>query len=863
MNINLYNKTVEYLEGKQCKNYDEFHDAAKNSFMYNNLNKEDKENKKLKIYYVNGGCGSSKTTRSIPDICNSARLGQNVMIALPSKATMESMRISIDKMLQSSSRYEGIQLVVINSDTASGRVDESIAKFLKKSHSKTILIVSQEAFLTRTTWNVKGWALYYDEIPNPIQSFKINISKHYDDDAKIDCLPHNSAFCKIIPHNDKKQKYEKIIDDSKNDNLDDLSRPLEAFINNITSEYIDVYLEHATYKKVVEGKDIRAEYICNLNINIFREFKTVVMMGAFFKYSLFYKMYLHQIDFCKYKKITPEYEEYPESVTSRITIRSICDFNNSKNFRNNLTKQVYTDSILESLKYLMALEEKYNKINGIEQNTNLIFCANRDVDTTMLGENFWQVSTYSHGMNNFRHIHYAAFLSALNRSPVITNYLKYCGLTELEITIGVVAEVAHQFFMRTSLREQISTKPVQLFVMSRQIAIILATYFFKGAKISDDTVIESFRFSDDLSPQYEDDTSDENASDENASEDDTSDENTSDENASDENTSTKKTRIKREKLTREEKIFRNNIFLKKDDIELNNQVRCDTIIKLKKDVNFLSAMQKNNLSVYVKSENTVEDAAFSTYNEVDSIIQEFSKEDYNQNVSFSMAKYSSTVFEECNLDNLLYTYGTVIHLAKCKVKPETIVNFFSQKCYYIETQQKGKILVFPYAGAASPLFTEHHRETIKYMIEKNFNNKVKIDETKPYSSLWIESPLKIFTNDLYLLDPVKSVDGLYIKPIEIGYEYATFDDNYNVSMKPDNSNSTMLQLNKRVIEKAFEEVCKSKKSEYKESFYVFAKTLYDAGIDRTSIKRQMHLALRKLRYSGLRHRLVYDTIKRL
>ncbi len=80
-----------------------------------------------------------------------------------------------------------------------------------------------------------------------------------------------------------------------------------------------------------------------------------------------------------------------------------------------------------------------------------------------------RISNVPHGLNHYQDFKNIVFLSALNPSPAFINFLeKHEGIDLDDIRDAMVHQRIYQALMRTALRDQNSTEPVQIIVPDRK-----------------------------------------------------------------------------------------------------------------------------------------------------------------------------------------------------------------------------------------------------------------------------------------------------------------------------------------------------------------------------------------------------------
>lgn len=421
-----------------------------------------------KVYYVDGACGSRKTTKALEFAGHLAKAGEKILFVQP----------TMNLIQQSSSRlrelYPELAVLEITSQTSQGTVQADLTKHLKNnSVNGEVLFITHKTFLD-IEWfpNQKSWHVIIDEIPEADFQFDINVSETWHwalNSLKATECDSNLylRLCTKQGHLATARLY------ARNLRADDLVEKMRPLFHAVESAHWTLYVNRMQWNSLGYRDKGQLNVHGHLNPSVIEEFASVRLMGANVLNSLLFRIWSRLgIVFIRDKQIVPDYEHHDKKLGSRICLYYFSEHRWSKTRREKLGNNL-----------MSVMKEEVKSLFGGEK---FLWVANNDIQGDPLGLPEGQrISNISHGDNNWRDYNNVVFLSALNPNNSHFSFLnEMFGLDAADVHKARAWEIAYQCIMRSSLRVPEARNPVRIIVPDIALASYLAYEIFPGAQLS-------------------------------------------------------------------------------------------------------------------------------------------------------------------------------------------------------------------------------------------------------------------------------------------------------------------------------------------------------------------------------------------
>ena len=409
------------------------------------------------IYYVDGVCGSYKTTHALEFAVKSAtKLGQSILFVQP---TTKLITQSVETVKRMNSK---VVVKRFDSTVCSGSVFSELGNFMSEwdvdNDGGCIAFITHKC-LWEMPWfpHRSKWNLIIDEIPDVDFEYHFNLPDTADF-ALQSVLQANecgqNSMLKLVPRPEARSKVEHW---AKNPGGDDLIKVVQPLFRELTSQHSQVFITRASWQRLgwqghgqVEVHGWRSPSVCD-------GWRSVRIMGAFFTDSLLHMIWSSMdVEFRQDKQINVQSQRHTEKVGGRVSIHYFSEKSWSKKLRNKIASG---DDPFVHVKPIIA------DLVGSDQ---FLWSANNDIDDGIINTHFVngiRIPPVCHGLNEYRHVDKIAFLSALNNTPGHFSYLdKVLAISPNQLRQARSHQVAYQSIMRTALRDADSTKPVTVLV---------------------------------------------------------------------------------------------------------------------------------------------------------------------------------------------------------------------------------------------------------------------------------------------------------------------------------------------------------------------------------------------------------------
>ena len=427
------------------------------------------------IYYVDGVCGSYKTTHALEFAVKAATNFKQPILFVQPTTKLISQSVSVVKSMSSK-----VVVKRFDSTVCSGSVFSSLHEFMSEWDVETdggcIVFITHKC-LWEMPWfpNRKHWNLIIDEIPDVDFEYHFNLPDTADfalqSVLQADECGQNTVL-KLAPRPEARSKVEHW---ARNPGGDDLIKVVQPLFRELTSQHSQVFVTRASWQRLgwqghgqVAVHGVRSPSVCD-------GWRTVRIMGAFFTESLLHMIWSNmEVEFREDKQIKVQAQRHTEAIGGRVSIHYFSEKTWSKKVR---------DKIASDDDQLFHIKPIIRDLFGDEPH---LVSMNNDVDGSSMEADFpnsIRIPAICHGLNDYRRISRIAFLSALNNTPGHFAYAdKVLGISSDLLRQARSHQVAYQSIMRTALRDADSTQEVTILVPDIALGNWL-TGVFPGSKL--------------------------------------------------------------------------------------------------------------------------------------------------------------------------------------------------------------------------------------------------------------------------------------------------------------------------------------------------------------------------------------------
>jgi len=429
----------------------------------------------MEIHYVDGVCGSFKTTRALEYAVKAAkRYKQSILFVQP---TTKLITQSIETVARISS---DVHVERFDSDACPGTVIKDLMKFMADwdadDNQGCIVFITHKCLWTMPYWHRKSnWHLIVDEIPDIDFEYHFNLPDTGDFAIQSILEADECDMNTMLRLKPRPQALAQVEHWAKNPGGDDLVKVIQPLFRELMNKYSLVYITRACWNRLgwqghgqVSVHGWRAPAVCN-------GWQSVRILGAFFEQSLLYMIWSQfNVQFRQDHQIDVSAHRHDETLGKRVNIHFFSEKSWSKSLRDRIANE---DDVLGKIKPL---------IKDLMGDDPFIWSANKDVPDTIIDTDFSnaiRIPAVCHGLNEYSHINKIVFLSALNNTPGHFGYLdKILGISSDQLRQARMFQVAYQSIMRTSLRDCKSSAEVTVFAPDIALGNWL-TEVFPGSKL--------------------------------------------------------------------------------------------------------------------------------------------------------------------------------------------------------------------------------------------------------------------------------------------------------------------------------------------------------------------------------------------
>ncbi len=394
-----------------------------------------------KYEFVTGPVGCGKTSKALQFAGQMAEKEWNVAFVQPS---IHLIKESIAKFRK---EYPNVLVSAIHSENLDNPVRE-LVEYTNSAGSGEILFITHSAFIRCPRWNrPEDWITIIDEAPEIFSFDELTIpANHNVIIPALSVISVDNRYSRLIPGD------EKLLENiSKNDNIDEVFKVFQEVARKITSDMWDTYVLNEQWDRFMSNNitDGKLFIFSILRPHIFDGFRSVIFMSANFESTLLY-LHLKEHGYCG----------YPHNEIG-------AQMNDAKHQNGNLLRVHYAiegSTWSKTLrKKTVEVDDEEITVNNIILNSTKKILGDREY-AWLLNKDLWKQEIFdqsgvrlphrSHGINDFRHIHYAVILPALNPRSYQYAFLQQIGKFEShQIRRAIYHEGIYQAAGRISLRE--------------------------------------------------------------------------------------------------------------------------------------------------------------------------------------------------------------------------------------------------------------------------------------------------------------------------------------------------------------------------------------------------------------------------
>ena len=424
----------------------------------------------MKIYTINGVCGSGKSQAAINYITSNLPAGHKYIIAQPTiRLCRETANFFVER---------GIESHLITSEDQPGSAQKAYKRAISRAIQNDkgcVIITTHRTFLDAEIEpeKRKRFNIFFDEVPQVDSTTYLNLKHSHTsflDNYEVTLCDDNAELMNI----GIKPGHATIVDGylaagrQRKDLLytnPDLIRFMETSMDRNHANYVN---RAKWMRRVSQEHQLITHSI--LKPDAFRDWNSCRIMGANIQDSMMYQIWpTYGVNF----KPDPTHEfqlktDHNDLQNRRISIHYFCGRSWSKYTRNEGGQA--------------ALDTLNKAVNDLFGQQPSLLVANNDIDDFVL-HNSTRISNICHGINEHRDKHNILFMSALNDLPAHYGFLsRWQGIDTTMLKKAKGMETMYQAIMRTSLRDQTSTAAVKIVVPDIDTANFLAD-MLPGAKV--------------------------------------------------------------------------------------------------------------------------------------------------------------------------------------------------------------------------------------------------------------------------------------------------------------------------------------------------------------------------------------------
>ena len=444
------------------------------------------------LYYIDGICGSGKTSGLIKYTQSATSIRQNIIISSPSRRLKDQTKTNLKLSTAAnvfdltSDKNKNVRRSLLNHFSHENtEIKKNNAERYKQNGE---IVLSTHAALIYDPpdyeqMNLQDSHVFVDEIPTVLSSTSLNISEHFDVIGFTFKKSSYSSEYYVIDGFTDMEIANKILQNKKKDVLYNILYELYSKISNphydvVVTEKTKLLIEQGMKDKKIPGTNMDFIFVLKPSILTSNGAKSSTVMGAFIKKSLMYLLWKKNVNFVEHNKIKPSYTEYPEHINERIEIYYMSEYENSRRYQMNLDED-----------FLKMMNTNMNLVFGDEP---ALYCVN---DATLhdkkyidyfneINKKYTYMASKSQGDNSKTSFRNICYCTSLRYPPQLSQFIEACGISS-DIIAFIEAETIHQAIFRTAIRlyDENDKSKIKVIVPAKSQALILASYFFNGAQV--------------------------------------------------------------------------------------------------------------------------------------------------------------------------------------------------------------------------------------------------------------------------------------------------------------------------------------------------------------------------------------------
>jgi len=416
----------------------------------------------MKIYTINGVCGSGKTQAMIKYVTKHYAADSKFIIAQPTIRLCQETAVFFSQC--------GIEAQLITSDDQVGSTQAAYKRAISqaiKDKTGCVIITTHRTFLNADTkpHQRKRFNVFFDEVPQVDSTTYLNLKHSHKsflaDNFEVTSCDENELMAIYI----KVGSFSTIdgyrIAGTQRKDLLYTDPALIQFMESMLDRNRVNYLNKAKWM-LRDSQEHQLIMHSILQPTAFGGWNSCRIMGANIEDSMMYQIWPHY-DVTFAQDLNKEFQlttSHDDLKNRKIGIHYFCGRPWSKHTRD-----------AGGLVALNALNKAVNDLFG--QQPSLVV-ANNDIESFDL-LNSTRISNICHGINEHRDKHNIMFISALNDVPAHYGFLsRWQGIDATALKKAKGMETMYQAIMRTSLRDKTSTAEVKIVVPDIDAANFLA-----------------------------------------------------------------------------------------------------------------------------------------------------------------------------------------------------------------------------------------------------------------------------------------------------------------------------------------------------------------------------------------------------
>lgn len=416
-----------------------------------------------KFYYINGPAGSGKTHQLVEYADFQVDAGAKIIISQP---TFELMRETQNKLVALGVPVRRFY----HKDGSNTNVVKSIQDYMTAANPNRgeVILITHAALKRLPPSHRKFWDLFVDETPGVLDHYHFSIAKtHQLFTSHVDASQEVKSGVLWLQALDRTGGLEDIAANPTGDQLLDVFKDVA---NQIFDPGCMVMAPAKSWNKLIG--DPHSPGLLNvfsvLNSDFVEGYKSTTFMSA--------NLFDTELFMVWSKLLSIDWAIHP------LQLKLL----NQSHQNGNRLKILYLFNNRIGMKLFDQIHDGHQtKGEAIEQFVvdyfkpkQFVWHANKSQNFTTLDHNM-RLPMVSHGINRplFRSTHNVAMLSVFNFKTPAYAFLQSIGLSPYEAQVMLNFQKDYQALMRCSLRDPEATEPVEVIVMSRDIAEWLQTKF--------------------------------------------------------------------------------------------------------------------------------------------------------------------------------------------------------------------------------------------------------------------------------------------------------------------------------------------------------------------------------------------------